>query len=281
MNVDKIYSHAVWENIEDDELTTIDQKREDVIEMSMFCYQCHSSIPKESVFCPKCGQKLYIKCPKCGKKYSSQWSYCSSCGVNKDEYLKIRQERKRIEREKEQQERLRQERKRIENEEKEQERLRLERERIEKITSSVEFKEVLEFMDLRLKKYRSYGYRFKEFMSYIVIFVGMVSFIYSVLFVIDQVSYAYEHKSNFVLLLSIFFLSFSIFLLIRGYVGTLIVKESFVFRNCSIKNKRSLDIFKDITDPQSPNYYGKTIDIYADKSSLEKTILQSYLDLFD
>ena len=90
--MDKIYSHAVWENIEDDELTMIEQKRENFIETSMSCYQCHSSIPKESVFCPKCGQKLYIKCPKCGKKYSSQWSYCSSCGVNKAEYIKKKEQ---------------------------------------------------------------------------------------------------------------------------------------------------------------------------------------------
>lgn len=281
--MDKIYSHAVWENIEDDELTMIEQKRENFIETSMSCYQCHSSIPKDSAFCPKCGQKLYIKCPKCGKKYSAQWSYCSSCGVNKDEYLKIRQERKRIEKKKEQQDRFRLEQERIENEVKEQERMLLERERIDKITSSDEFKEVLEFMDMRLKKYRSYGYRFKEFISYIVLSVGIIIFGFSVVLVIGEVSYGYDRGSYFDrdLLISMFYLSFSIFLIIRGIIGTLIQKESFVFRNCPIKNKRSLDIFKDITDPKSPNYYGKNIDIYADKSRLEKTILQSYLDLFD
>lgn len=79
------------------------------------CYSCAEVIPGNSEYCPKCGRSLYHVCPHCKKKYSSQYSICQYCGTNRVDFYaqeekirRARQERERIQAEKERQERLRQ-----------------------------------------------------------------------------------------------------------------------------------------------------------------------------
>ena len=88
-----------------------------VEEKTMFCYACNGVIPADSVFCPVCGQKLYVVCPTCGSKYSSKYAICNKCGTNRVQFEQQRLERERIAKE----ERLRKEKERKIREEKKRE----------------------------------------------------------------------------------------------------------------------------------------------------------------
>ena len=63
---------------------------------TMVCYACNEIIPADSLFCPYCRKKLWVKCPNCGHEYSSQYPNCNKCGTNLNQYLKDREEEKRI-----------------------------------------------------------------------------------------------------------------------------------------------------------------------------------------
>ena len=84
------------------------------------CYACKEIIPADSLFCPYCRKKLWVKCPNCGHEYSSQYPNCNQCGTNLNQYLKEEEEKERIKKEKEAEE------KRIEQEKKEEEKNKLE-----------------------------------------------------------------------------------------------------------------------------------------------------------
>ena len=85
---DKISTNAVWSKIDGDEEFMVNSISNSTINSSnKACYKCGSIIPIESDFCPYCGIKLLLDCPKCNNRYSSQFKFCSKCGVNKDEYL--------------------------------------------------------------------------------------------------------------------------------------------------------------------------------------------------
>ena len=69
------------------------------------CYDCKEIIPADSLFCPYCRKKLWVKCPNCGHEYSSQYPNCNQCGTNLNQYLKEEEEKERIKKEKEAEER--------------------------------------------------------------------------------------------------------------------------------------------------------------------------------
>jgi uncharacterized C2H2 Zn-finger protein len=41
-----------------------------------------------------CGRELYVTCPKCGYIFSSQYHFCSQCGINCSDYFNKQAERK-------------------------------------------------------------------------------------------------------------------------------------------------------------------------------------------
>lgn len=51
-----------------------------------YCSCCETGLPDETVFCPRCGQKVtddpknLIKCTRCGAKLSEGMMFCSKCG---------------------------------------------------------------------------------------------------------------------------------------------------------------------------------------------------------
>jgi hypothetical protein len=53
----------------------------------MICYKCSEVIPDDSIFCPYCGIKLFVKCPKCGYEYSSRFKICNQCGTYRERDL--------------------------------------------------------------------------------------------------------------------------------------------------------------------------------------------------
>ncbi len=57
------------------------------------CNACGAKIPKDSVFCPKCGTKTEEKkeeatggdsgiCPRCGNKLEDDMDFCTNCGLD-------------------------------------------------------------------------------------------------------------------------------------------------------------------------------------------------------
>ena len=66
---------------------------------TMVCYACKEIIPADSLFCPYCRKKLWVKCPNCGHEYSSQYPNCNQCGTNLNQYLKEEEEKERIKKE--------------------------------------------------------------------------------------------------------------------------------------------------------------------------------------
>jgi predicted RNA-binding Zn-ribbon protein involved in translation (DUF1610 family) len=103
-----------------------------VEEKTMICYACNEIIPADSVFCPVCGQKLYVVCPSCGSKYSSKYEICNKCGTNRVQFEQQRLERERIAKEertrKEKERKIREEKKREEERRIAEEKLRIYRE---------------------------------------------------------------------------------------------------------------------------------------------------------
>lgn len=97
----------------------------------IICYKCAETIPKESVYCPKCGIRLMVECPKCGHVYSSQYPICNQCGTEREKYIaeqkRLAEQRAIEERRRQEAERLRLEEQR--RKEQEAERLRQEEQR--------------------------------------------------------------------------------------------------------------------------------------------------------
>lgn len=96
-------------------------------EREIVCYNCNSIIPGDSRFCPVCRVELFQSCPKCGNLFSTKYCNCNHCGTNIEQFLKqqglggivygvlfkkkeeeriLAEEKKRIEREREERERL-------------------------------------------------------------------------------------------------------------------------------------------------------------------------------
>jgi membrane protease subunit (stomatin/prohibitin family) len=46
------------------------------------CFECKSSVPEDSKFCPMCGhqQLVFSECTQCGKNLTSNAKFCSRCG---------------------------------------------------------------------------------------------------------------------------------------------------------------------------------------------------------
>ena len=61
----------------------------------MFCRQCHTEIPDDSIFCKKCGREINFACPGCGVSLPSGSKTCIKCGhdlsqaVNPKDFPKI------------------------------------------------------------------------------------------------------------------------------------------------------------------------------------------------
>ncbi len=47
--------------------------------MEKFCISCGKQIPKESAFCPYCGQKQSVVCV-CGRPFNDGENFCPNCG---------------------------------------------------------------------------------------------------------------------------------------------------------------------------------------------------------
>lgn len=52
----------------------------DLAESSVQCPSCKMFIPKESKFCPECGEPLIIHCSKCGVAIQGLTKFCPKCG---------------------------------------------------------------------------------------------------------------------------------------------------------------------------------------------------------
>ncbi len=50
--------------------------------MSITCNQCGFSVPDDSLFCPKCGNKIEVhRCANCGRTLKNDEAFCPSCGT--------------------------------------------------------------------------------------------------------------------------------------------------------------------------------------------------------
>ena len=71
------------------------------------CWKCGEIIPRDSEYCPFCGEQLFVSCPKCGHRYSAQYPNCNKCGTNREQHLKRLKEQKEEERQRKKEEDVR------------------------------------------------------------------------------------------------------------------------------------------------------------------------------
>ena len=64
------------------------------------CWKCGEIIPRDSEYCPFCGEQLFVSCPKCGHRYSAQYPNCNKCGTNREQHLKRLKSRRKKKRDK-------------------------------------------------------------------------------------------------------------------------------------------------------------------------------------
>ena len=255
----KISEKAVWDNgITADEPDYMSTKQSIQTSVQshpqmMFCYNCNQVIPSDSAFCPWCKTELFTKCPKCGKTYSSQYTFCYSCGVNKDEYL-IEQEQLHLKEDKirKELERTRQlEVEKIEKEKQDHEQM------ITRIRASAEYNEAKDYC---IKLNQGIGIR-QEIRG-----TGIFSFVFGLIFFVLN-GFMSGSESSYMVMGGFIILGILLLILFspHRYKNRLVLKGKGL-------SKRSHEIVKDVTNPESKNYYyyGIDRDVYVD----------SYLDLF-
>ena len=264
MDNGKIRTHAVWENIESSEVRKNNDSKSNLMEYDIYCYSCHSMIPKDSAFCPSCGIALYIKCPKCGKTYSSQYSFCSSCGVNKGAFLK-EQELLRLK-----EDQIRQEKERaIQREIEIAEKRKL---RLQQIQSTKEYVEVFKYLRKMVDR-RSFGGLVGHILlEFLIIYVGIAITAGGIIGLCggeDSVYIIIWYIICVVVGFSIF-VSGLIYSISKGVIND---SDEFIVKNCPFTGKLSLSVVRDVVNPSSKNYY--------EKGTLSIQIARSFLDLSD
>lgn len=265
MDNEKIRTHAVWENIESSEVRKNNDSKSNLMEYDIYCYSCHSVIPKDSAFCPSCGIALYIKCPKCGKTYSSQYSFCSSCGVNKGAFLK-EQELLRLKEDQIRQEKERAIQREIEIDEKK-------KLRLQQIQSTKEYVEVFKYLRKMVDR-RSFGGLVGHILlEFLIIDVGIAITAGGIIGLCggeDSVYIIIWYIICVVVGFSIF-ISGLIYAISKGVVFN--DSDEFIVKNCPFTGKLSLSVVRDVVNPSSKNYY--------EKGTLSIQIARSFLDLSD
>ena len=62
----------------EDDNQVVDEK---LIKAFINCRSCEKQIPKNSKFCPFCGEKIITKCFKCGADLIEYAQFCNICGI--------------------------------------------------------------------------------------------------------------------------------------------------------------------------------------------------------
>ena len=266
----KISEKAVWDNgITADEPDYMSTKQSIQTSVQshpqmMFCYNCNQVIPSDSAFCPWCKTELFTKCPKCGKTYSSQYTFCYSCGVNKDEYLE-EQELLRLKEEQIRQEKEWAIQKEIEIAEKR-------KLRFQQIQSTKEYDEVFKYLRKMVDR-RSFGGLILHFLlEFLIICFGIAITAGGIIGLCSGEDSIYIRIWYIICVVVGFsiFVSGLIYSISKGVIND---SDEFIVKNCPFTGKLSLSVVRDVVNPSSKNYY--------EKGTLSIQIARSFLDLSD